>query len=347
VSTNLHIVDLPENTPENANSLVISGTYGITQAEIDRARDYTAPPRSQRTLDAYKSDWEGFAAWCEGCGQDPKLARPGGVGVYILWLADNGLRVSSLRRICTGISVHLREQDPLPDGWPNGWPEKGLPIDLRNTLNNIALDQAGSRGFAKDPLTVEGLRAMVRKVRVRGELSAERDAAILLQGFTGGYRREELAATRVEHIRRDEKGWAIVIPVSKTDQTGRDPLVKGFPFSSDREMCAVRAMRAWLRASGIREGFLYRRIHEDGTIGDRRICGRTVARIVQDAARAAGLEGDYAGHSLRSGFATAAAKKKKGIDAIMRQTGHQSVEQARKYIKHATVFDDCAADDLF
>jgi hypothetical protein len=47
-----------------------------------------------------------------------------------------------------------------------------------------------------------------------------------------------------------------------------------------------------------------------------------------------------AGHSLRAGLATTAAKKGKSLDAIMRQTLDRSEQVARGYIRHAKLFDD-------
>jgi integrase len=70
-----------------------------------------------------------------------------------------------------------------------------------------------------------------------------------------------------------------------------------------------------------------------------RLSDRSVARIVQRTAKAAGLDpARYGGHSLRSGFMTTAAEKGRPLEAIMRQTGHKTERVARGYIQHATVF---------
>jgi len=69
-----------------------------------------------------------------------------------------------------------------------------------------------------------------------------------------------------------------------------------------------------------------------------RFSDRSVARIVQRAASAAGLDPSrYGGHSLRSGFMTTAAEKCRPL-GDMRQTGHKTESVARGYIQHATVF---------
>jgi integrase len=54
----------------------------------------------------------------------------------------------------------------------------------------------------------------------------------------------------------------------------------------------------------------------------------------------------FGAHSLRAGFVTTAAKKGKSLDAIMRQTGHRSVEQVLEYIRHARIFEDSPTEGL-
>ena len=54
---------------------------------------------------------------------------------------------------------------------------------------------------------------------------------------------------------------------------------------------------------------------------------------------AAGIEGDFAGHSLRRGFITNAAKKKIPIESIKKVTGQRSSAIVIDYVAAAT-FDD-------
>ncbi len=75
-----------------------------------------------------------------------------------------------------------------------------------------------------------------------------------------------------------------------------------------------------------------------------RLTGQSVALIVKRWALEAGLDPMlFAGHSLRSGLATAAAKAGKSERSIMKQTGHRSVTVVRRYIRDAELFDDNAA----
>jgi integrase len=63
-------------------------------------------------------------------------------------------------------------------------------------------------------------------------------------------------------------------------------------------------------------------------------------------AAATGLEGDFAGHSLRAGFATAAARAGRSEAAIMRHGRWKSVQIARRYIRQGARWDENPAADL-
>ena len=91
-----------------------------------------------------------------------------------------------------------------------------------------------------------------------------------------------------------------------------------------------------------------RGIDRHGHLQAERVHPCSVARIVKRCAERAGLDPEkFAGHSLRAGFATTAARRGKSLDAIMRQTLHRSERVARTYIRHAKLFDDNAAGGLF
>jgi integrase len=81
-----------------------------------------------------------------------------------------------------------------------------------------------------------------------------------------------------------------------------------------------------------------------GRVGDRRLSDQVVALVVKQRAVAAGLDPRrYAGHSLRAGLATAAARAGVEERDIMRQTGHRSERMVRKYIREGQLFRNNAA----
>jgi integrase len=106
----------------------------------------------------------------------------------------------------------------------------------------------------------------------------------------------------------------------------------------------VRAVQAWLNLAEIDEGPIFRSVDQHGRIATVRLSDRSVARIIQTAAKRAGLDPDqFAGHSLRAGLATAAAAAGVSEHDIARTTGHRSVAVLRRYVRTATVFERNAA----
>jgi integrase len=134
-------------------------------------------------------------------------------------------------------------------------------------------------------------------------------------------------------MRAVREGLVLTLRRSKTDQEGAGT-VKPIPYGERLESCPVRALQAWLEASAIAHGPMFRRVTCWGRIGDRRLSDQVVALVVKQRALAAGLDPRrYAGHSLRAGLATAAARAGVEERDIMRQTGHRSERMLRKYIR--------------
>ncbi|MBP3690252.1 MAG: tyrosine-type recombinase/integrase, partial [Schwartzia sp.] len=75
---------------------------------------------------------------------------------------------------------------------------------------------------------------------------------------------------------------------------------------------------------------------------------KSVALIVKKYARMAGFdESQFAGHSLRRGFATSAAQHDIGVLDIMRQTRHKSEKMVHRYIEQGTLFKDNPLEKMY
>jgi integrase len=169
-----------------------------------------------------------------------------------------------------------------------------------------------------------------------------RDKALLLVGFAGALRRSELVALTVADLDFTPEGLVVALRRSKTDQEGKGRKI-GIPPGRART-CPVRALQDWLEAAGIGEGAVFRGVNRHGQVADKPLTGRSVARIIQRAAERAGLDSTrFAGHSLRAGLVTTAAKAGKPTHSIMAQTGHKSVGMVQKYIREAKLFEENAA----
>jgi hypothetical protein len=135
------------------------------------------------------------------------------------------------------------------------------------------------------------------------------------------------------------KDFAIwVVRRGKTDQEQQGRQVP-VAFGERPETCPVRASAAWLEAAGIIEGPLFRAVDRHGNVSSEPLDPGSIARILKKAARRSGMDpaeaAKIAGHSLRSGTATAAAIAGASEREIAALTGHRS-QEVRRYIRVPT-----------
>ncbi len=170
------------------------------------------------------------------------------------------------------------------------------------------------------------------------DLRAVRDRAVLVFGMACCLRRSELVALEVADLERVPEGLRVTVRRSKTDQEGRGAVVA---VPEGRQLRPVAALEAWLRAAGVTEGPVFRRLSRDGARATAEpMSDRAVARVVQARVAAAGLDPvAFGGHSLRAGFVTAAAP---GASAFrMREVSrHKSIQVLADYVRTARAFED-------
>jgi integrase len=211
---------------------------------------------------------------------------------------------------------------------------------VRATMQGVRRAK-GTAPAAKAAAVTQDIRAMVDTLP-DGPLGV-RDRALILLGFAGAFRRSELVALDREDVTISSDGVTILLRRSKTDQEGQGRKV-GIPYGSNPSTCPVRALLAWLEASAIESGPLFRGVNRHGRLLPGRLSDRGVARVVQRQAEAAGLDASrYGGHSLRAGLATSAAAAGASERAIMNQTGHRSLTMVRRYIREGSLFRENAA----
>lgn len=166
-------------------------------------------------------------------------------------------------------------------------------------------------------------------------------------GFFGAFRRSELIAIKWEDVTFSKEGIEIVIPRSKTDQSGEGQ-VCAIPNGNDA-VCAVHALKQWQEYSGLTEGFIFRGISKSENILTHAIKTNQVNLIIKQIARDCNLENadDYSTHSLRRGFATEAAKHNAPFQSIIRQGRWKHEGTVLGYIEEGKRFDDNAINAIF
>lgn len=294
-----------------------------------RAQAYATASKAPSTRRAYALDWEAFVRWCDVHRLTPLPADPGTVALYLAAEAER-LAVATLRRRLATIA-----QAHLSIGADN-------PCTARRVTDVFAgvTRTEGTQQRRKTPLVIDALRAALDACG--DDLRGHRDRALLLLGYAGALRRSELVAVAVEDLAEHQRGYVLTIRRSKTDQTGEGRIV-GIPHGSAPEYSPPAAIRSWMTWSGVTSGPLLRGVDRTGHISRHGLNGRTVANVVQRVCLAAGLQGDYSGHSLRAGLATSAAAAGASEMAIMSQTGHKSASMMRRYVRPVEIWEHNAA----
>jgi integrase len=334
---------------EKTKSLMISSTYdGIivpkleTPDERERREEMLRGEQSKNTRRNYATAWRAFEAWCREKSHDPARATPEIVQVYLTRRLEGGLSIGATTRAYAAIASKMREI-----GAAGPWDARMRPREIRQ-LFATAPQKFARKVKKKKPLLPEHFAALGDPVRFDREnwLRSARDRALLLIGFAAGMRRSEIVALDVADLAFDPEGVQIYLKESKTDRRKEGRTIAVPRQKSDR--CPVAALDVYLRGARITSGPVFRSFHfRSGAFTERRLCDDAVALIVKEAVLSIGLDpNEYAGHSLRIGLASAAAREGRGLDEIMRQTGHKSVKQVLGYIQTASPYERNAARGL-
>jgi integrase len=307
--------------------------------ELQRAG---TPPNTRR---AYEGDWKRFASWCERWGHRALPASMQVVILYITYLADperpsvagspgGPCRPSTIDRAMAAISHYHRVRGYVS---PRGSVHvRGHVAKVKNALKTAPIEAP--------PLLVSHLEKIVARMPATDPV-AIRDKALLLVGWAGALRRSELAALNREHAVFTPEGLALTIASSKTDQEGAGEIVPIEP-ALNPDLCPVAALRAWLALERTldAEPALFWRTYFGG-ICPERIPDREINDVIKKWATKADIAPDqvgtsFSGHSLRSGFITAAARAGRAEWQIMGHSRHKSYESFRRYIRKANLFQD-------
>ena len=299
-----------------------------------QAQHFIGHAKADNTRRAYQADWKDFTGWCDRHGSIALPADPAIIALYLTDLVTAGRKVSTVERRIAAISqAHQYAGHATPT----------QTAIIRELMKGIRREK-GTRPHAVDALLVEDLRILLDHLPTT--LKGIRDRVLLLTGLAGALRRSELVALDVEDIAVCPEGLRVTLRRSKTDQDGAGRLI-GIPYGSRLATCPVRAYQAWLTASGITAGSLFRGMDKGSHLISDRLTDRSVAKIIQRLAHTAGLDTKrFSGHSLRAGHATTAARAGVSERTIMRTTGHRSEKMVRRYIRDGTLFQDMSAASL-
>ena len=286
--------------------------------------------KANNTVRAYKSDFADFSLFCVQNGFKSLPSEPKIVSLYLTHLSTKDIKMSTLKRRLVSIGVIHRLKGHYLDTKHPSIIENLMGIKRRK----------GSIQKGKKPILINYLKQIINVIdeNKNEEITRFRDRSIILIGFSGGFRRNEIVSLDYDDLDFVTEGLKINLKRSKTDQFG-EGLVKGLPYFDNSQYCPVLTLKKWIEVSNINSGPLFRRFSKGSKLTNNRLTDQTVALLIKKYLKLAGIESkNYSGHSLRSGFATSAAESGAEERNIMAMTGHKSPEMVRRYIKEANLF---------
>jgi integrase len=187
------------------------------------------------------------------------------------------------------------------------------------------------------PLRLDDLVVLVARVRgrphygrgvtdARARLLAERDAALLVLGWWGALRADDLARLEWPHLRFALQGIELHMPASKTTKASL-----ALAEQPDAPwVCPVHALREYTQGQGW---------PAEGSVFGLR-SGNHVGRRLRDLFVRFGVPRGYTGHSLRAGFATECAAQGVADKLVQAHGRWRSAQQHAEYVRLGRLWED-------
>ena len=294
--------------------------------------------KANNTIRAYKSDFHDFGLFCVKNGFKSLPTNPKTLSLYLTYLATKDNKISTIKRRIVSIGVVHKMKGHYLDTKHPAIVENLLGIKRRK----------GVKQKGKKPLLINDLKQLINVIDEENssEIKIARDRTIILLGFGGGFRRNELVSIDYEDLEFVNEGIKINIKKSKTDQFGEGS-IKALPYFDNPHYCPVKSIQSWIKISKINQGSIFRKFHKGIKLSNIRLSDQSVALLIKYYLDLAGIDNkNYSGHSLRSGFATSAAEAGAEERSSMAMTGHKSTEMVRRYIKEANLFKNNALNKI-
>ncbi|HCE28713.1 MAG TPA: integrase [Comamonadaceae bacterium] len=333
---------------KNVSSLEPSSLSQVTAQAVE---ELMREGESANTLASYRSALRYWAAWY-GVRYGQAITLPLPANVVLQFIVDHAQRTTA-----DGLAHEL--PIAIDQALVNaGFKGKPGPMALNTLIHRIAvLSKVHQLREVKNPCLDPKVRELLGKTRraygKRGALPQKkealtkdplmsildtcdeslkgiRDRALLLFAWaSGGRRRSEVAGATMKNLRRHgPDSFTYTLAYSKSNQTAADRPENVKPL----EGIAGVALQAWLTASGIEDGAIFRQVRKGGYLGEP-LAPAAVRDIVRSRAKFAGLPEVFSAHSLRSGFVTEAAVQKVPLADAMAMTGHRSVASVVGYYR--------------
>jgi integrase len=275
--------------PPGSPVFISNGAAGPSLEAADRVRvwwEKASRVYPDNTKKAWRADWKVFLTHCQSKHASPLPTSPGVIASFVDACRLAGKKPATTRRYLSTITRAHRVAglaDPCAD--------ESVQLEIKGLYHVMSARQRQARA-----LTWEHIKQFIDTA---GEgIRATRERALVSVAYDLMARRAELVALEVNDLIFEEDGTGrALIRRSKTDQLGEGT---GCYMTRD----TVRWLKAWLKIAAIREGPIFRRIKNGGSIGEP-LAADAVGVILKRVARYVGFSEKDAeavsGHSIRVG----------------------------------------------
>lgn len=292
-----------------------------------RQIEYISATKSKNTRTTYQSALRQFEKWGGHLPTTPDIIKA--------YLLEQAKRISPRT-----LDIHLSAISYFHEQHHPDHPNPTRDVSVRDIMEGIRRVHGRPKRKAK----ALGLNHIAKMIKWQNKqpdsIKKRRDVALLLVGFFGAFRRSELVAITIEDISWEPEGILIRLPRSKTDQTGAGiyrAIAKGSGAA-----CPVAALKAWLSASHIRTGPIFRAVNRWGGVSEKALNPTAVNDLLKKWGKSCKFDFtlQLSSHSLRRGLSTSAARRNLSFELIKRQGGWKSDATVREYIEEGRHFED-------
>lgn len=304
-------------------------TY-ITQELKEKVHDYILHAFAKNTLINYQSDWKLFCKWCDEVNFSIESINYHTLIIYITHLADKNYKSSTIQRKISAITKTCKLNNKTIDINHNEFKLVWQGIRRKH----------GTAKKGKDPLLIATIKLMLDAIPNNTPMGI-RDRAIISFGWASAMRRSELVNLNWQDLKFVEEGVVVTIKQSKTDKFSEGQKIAVL-YGRSKATCPVINLLKWKQLSYLPEDSpVFSSVTKSGNLQYKRLSNIDIARIIKKVVRSIGLDEDaFAGHSLRSGIVTTAAKNAVPTHVIMKHTRHTTSQMIDVYTRDKSLIDD-------
>lgn len=293
------------------------------------AKNYAKFAFAKSTLKICQQEWRFFSNWCQEHQFQSLPCNIETLIIYLTELANQKLKSSTIQKKLYAITkIHSLNNHHL------NLKDSNFVLVWNGIKRSLGTSKKG-----RSPLLIKTLREILS--HIPSSNIGIRDRALINFGWASAMRRSEIVALNWDDITYIEEGMQVIIRKSKTDQYGEGQKIAVL-YGNNKTTCPVLNLKKWQEISVSKEA-IFTSINKSNIVGDQRLSDRDIARILKKIMLQCGLDAtEFAGHSLRSGFITTAAKHSVPEHIIMKHSRHKTAQMIQVYTRDSSLVKDNA-----